>query len=416
MFVPAIARMTATLRAGRAIAAPDRHGDERPLRCRDRHGAGRRSPLAPTLLVAAAAAWALTEPQPASAQGTAKQLLAELASGDSTRCMDAGNSTSEHQEHYQTLAAELAPALVTMLEEQAPCAGSALSALVNLGPGIAEGAPAERAVPVLARIVEGEIERELTDQASSAVLVIGHYGPGAAAAVPVLERFVRERSQMHERSYAIGALAAIGDAAAPAVPALLELLAPFSPEEEGAWEKAQLRVEVVRALGAMPTAIDRSGPHLAAALADDDSSYAWTAQTALLTLGAKAVPHLVPLLSRSGTDVPERALRVLAEIGAGAGAAAPAVLRVLGADDWAMRNAARTALVAMGPTPEVVAGLAKLLDGSDEEATVAAAETLGELGKGASAALPGLRKAARSDSWPVKMAAEAAIEQIETTQ
>ena len=362
---------------------------------------------------AVAAVGVVAVPHPASAQGTAEQLLAELASGDGTRCMDAGNATSDHQEHYQTLAADLAPALVRMLEEDAPCAGSALTALVNLGPGIAQGVPAERAVPLLAAIVERELSREFTDQATSAILVIGHYGSGAAPAVPVLERFVRERSEYHERRYAILALAGIGDAASPAVPALLEHLAPVAAEDEKAWEKEQLRMDVLRALQEMPAAIDRSGPHLVAALAGEDPSAASTAQDSLVALGAAAVPHLVPLLDRPATDVRERALRALAGIGAGAAEAAPAILRSLADGDWSVSHAAREALIAIGPTPAVVAGLAKHVEGREAGAAVRAAETLGELGAGAKAALPALRKAAGSDSWEIKIAAQSAIERIE---
>jgi HEAT repeat protein len=355
-------------------------------------------------------------PSAASAQGTAAQLLAELASGDSTRCMDAGNATSEHQEHYQALAAELAPTLVRMVEENAPCAGSAISALVNLGPGIASGVPASRAVPALAAIVEAELSREFTDQTGSAILVIGHYGPQAGAAVPVLERVLRERSEYHDRSYALMTLAAIGDAAAPAAAAVVELLAPSSPEDEDAWQKDQLRADALRALAAMPAAIDRSGPHLAAALAGEDPTYASLAHDSLVAVGSGAVPHVVPLLAQPGADVRERGLRVLAAIGAPAAEAVPAVLQLLGDEEWNVSYQAREVLLAVGPTPTVVDGLAKKVEGSDEDVAVVAAELLGGFGDGAKPALPALRRAAGSDSWQLKMAAQSAVERIETPQ
>jgi hypothetical protein len=59
-----------------------------------------------------------------------------------------------------------------------------------------------------------------------------------------------------------------------------------------------------------------------------------------------------------------------------------------------------------------VAGLAKHVAGTDEDAAVQAAQTLGQLGRGAEAALPALRKAATSDSWELKLAAQEAAERI----
>lgn len=382
-----------------------------PLRSRPAGGSIRALALFCTF--ATAVAGSAVAPRAALAQGTAGELLAELASGDGTRCIDAGNATSEHQEHYQAMAAELAAPLVRMVEENAPCAGSAISALLNLGPGIAAGVPASRAVPALVAVVESELSRDFTDRAGSAILVLGHFAAEAAPAVPVLERFLRERAEYHDRGYAITALGAIGDAAVPAVPALLDLLAPTPPGDEYAWQKDQLRVDVVRALAAMPAAIDRSGPHLATMLAAEDSTLVSVAHDSLVAVGSGAVPHVVPLLAQPAVDVRERALRVLADIGTGAAAAAPAVLRLLGDEDWNIAHATQEALVALGPTPEVVAGLTGYVTGSDEDTAVRAAETLGELGGGARAALPALRKAAGGGSWRLEMAAQEAIEQIE---
>lgn len=353
------------------------------------------------------------------AQGSAKALIAELESGDSTRCIDAGNATSEHQEHYQQLAAELAVPLFNILEK-GPCPGSALTALVNVGPGIVDGIDAGRAIAALVKVVEQGLEPSASPDAASiagsAVLVIGHFGAAGAPAVPVLKRWIFERPfESFDRSYGLRALASIGDASAPVVPALLPLLAAPAEDDEQAWQKNELRNDVVRTLGWIPAAAAASAPALVAALGDADYGFRNGAIDSITKIGAPMVPHLLPALETSNAETKQAVLKILAAMGAVAADAAPAIAPLLGDEDWNVTYQAGEALRQIGPTPAGIAALVKVVgqDGK-EDAARTAAEILGGYGSAAKDALPALRKAAASGKWSLADAAKTAIAAIES--
>lgn len=366
----------------------------------------------------------LLTPSAARAQGTADALISELESGDGTRCMDAGNATSQHQEHYTAMAAKLAPGLLNILETDGPCASSALSALLNIGPGAAEGAPADRAVPVLVKIIERGTDPEgfgLRNSASSAILVVGNYGADAGPAVPVIERWIRSSADYSDRRYGLMALSEIGDPAAPAVPLLLELFAPSAEGDENAYGKEELRREVVQVLGRIPSAAAQSGPVLAAALRGEDWPLIGAASDALASLGAPAVQFVVPLLSDSDESVREGSMKVLVKMGAAAADAAPQIAAHVADENWNVRYSATEALSAIGPTPAVVKALVELVEaGRSEDATTEAMKQLASYGNAARAALPALRKVAaqaKPNAWSTLAdAAVEAIKRIEANQ
>jgi HEAT repeat protein len=351
------------------------------------------------------------------AQSSGADLLAELRSGDSTRCMNASNATSEYQEHYQTLAAELAAPLVAIVESGEGCVDNAISALLNLGSGIAEGVPADRAVPAIVKIVERGLEPtasyEQISTAGSAVIVIGHFGAKGGAAVPVLQRWATTASDYHYRSYGVDALGRLGDVAAPAVPVLLSLAEPSSEDDEHAWEKGELRAQVLRTFGYIPAAVDQTGPILAAALSGHDTS-SYIAGESLIMIGRPAVRYLVAALAEEDPEVRVRVLAVVSQIGPEAAEAAPTIAGIIAQGDWNVIYSADEAMRQIGPAPEAVAALTRVLEKQDnEDGVLAASEILGGYGSAARAALPALRKLAASKSWAVANAAKEAISAIE---
>jgi len=331
--------------------------------------------------------------------------------------MDASNSTSEYQEHYQTMAAELADPLFSIVESGEGCVDSAISALLNLGPGISEGVSADRAIPLLAGIVEQALEPhasyELVSTGGTAIIVVGHFGPEGGAAAPVLQRWISEAPDYHYREYGVDSLARIGDAAAPVVPAMMALLEPPAEDDEQAWEKNALRASVVRMLGSVPAAVEHSGPALIATLRSGEESFPYLAAESLTEIGAPAAPYLVAALDDESPEVRAQVLEILAGMGPGAAEGASRIATLLADEDWNVTYQAGEVLRQIGPTPAGVAALVKALEGSNQEAARSAAEILGTYGTGAAEALPSLRKASQSEDWMVSDAAKEAIAAIE---
>lgn len=354
---------------------------------------------------------------PAAAQGSAADLLVELASGDSNRCMEASNATSEHQEHYQTMAAELALPLVTIVESEAGCADNAVSALLNLGPGIVDGAPAARTIPALMSIVDRALEPnapyELVSTASTAILIVGYYGEEAGAAATGVQRWVAEAPDYHHRSYGVDTLSRMGDAAAPVVPAILPLLDPPAADDENAWEKNELRASVVRMLGSIPAAIDSSGPVLIATLRGGEESFPYLAAESLTAIGAPAAPYLIGALEDESPEIRAQVLEILTALGPAAADGAPVIAALMRDDDWNVSYQAAETMRQIGPTPEGIAALVEILESGDQDAASASAEILGSYGSRGSAALPALRNAAQSNDWMISDAAKGAIAAIE---
>lgn len=338
---------------------------------------------------------------------SAADFKAAFASEDTTRCMEAGNTLSEHRD----LAAELGPALIEILASGTGCTDSALSGLVNLGDGISETVPATTAVPLLIGILERGLESNYDSNASSALLIVGRWGADAGAAVPILERWLNEREDSFDRRYALGALAEIGDPAAAAIDSLLVWL---GPSDDDSYERNETRTEVARTLAHIPAAAGQSAPALVGALASEDWTLRSIASETLTALGSAAVPAIVTELSADDAERRTEAAKILGGIGSGATQAAPALAGQLTDEDWNVRYEASEALLAIGPTEEGLGAITKVLAGaSSEDSRQAAVELLGQYGNAARGALPALKKALEDESWSVRDAAKTAIAQIE---
>lgn len=378
---------------------------ERVWTSRRARTAGRTTSWAVSALALSAAA-ALS---PASAQQV--DLVAELRSGDSTRCMEAGNVADEYKEQ----AAQLAPAIFELIESGHGCAGSALSALVNLGDGIAASLDAERAVPVLTRLIEEGIEPSFGDpvhRGSSALFVIGRFGEEAAPALPTIERWIRERPDEHDKRYGLMAIADLGDAATPAAPLLIELLGP-DPDDDS-YSRNEMRLEAARTLARLPALSALAADELVAALSSEDWTLRSLAADALAAGGPEVVPALLTELDSGVDERREEAVRILGTLGEDARDAAPILAKLLVDDNWTVQYEAGNLLETLGPDERVIELLAAMLrESKNEDAVTRAAEILGSYGPAAASAVPALRHAITRESWSVTQAAEDAIEKIE---
>jgi HEAT repeat protein len=346
---------------------------------------------------------------PADAQDL--DLLAELRSGDGTRCMEAGNASSDYREQ----AAALAGPLFDLIEEGTGCVDSAVSTLTNLGEGIRQGVAAARAVPILVGLIEQGIEPEygpLVSRASSAVLVLGSFGEDAAPALPVLERWIRERSEGHEKRYALMTIGDLGAAGAAAAPLLVELLS--ADPGDDSYERGELRVEAARTLESLPAASALAADALVAALSAEDWTLRSLAADALSAAGSGVLPAVLRELESDDQERREQAIRILTNLGEDARSAGPVVAGLLVDENWTVQYQAAELLEAWGPDEAVIARLAAMMhESKNEDAVARAAEILGSYGPAAASAVPALRHAITRKSWSVTQAAEDAIRKIE---
>jgi len=248
------------------------------------------------------------------------------------------------------------------------------------------------------------------DRLQAAETIAG-MGPEAVIAALDATTVVPADASMLDTSPAvIHAMAAVGPGA---VPALCEGLLS---------EKQNVRAGAARVLREMGSRAEGAVTALAGALKDDNRWVRWYAIETLGNLGpdaASAVDALVPLLDHPDRYTRRRAVRALSQIGPVAGAAVSALVRVQKNDkDYSVRKAATAALlqVNLAEIPaesasqagQYVQELIKQLREGDQYGAVAAAKSLGNLGRDAQPAVPALIQALRSpNKWRREAAAGA---------
>lgn len=145
----------------------------------------------------------------------------------------------------------------------------------------------------------------------------------------------------------------------------------------------------------------------------------------LHSLGAEAVAALARTLSDPDVQMRRNAALVLIDLGGGYSAEARPKLNTLGAmlaligatedSDHQVRARAAHALAEIGaPARQAVPALAKLLADAEEGPRNSACIALGRIGPGASDALPALRDALNDSSADVRGFAQQAIQKIQT--
>jgi HEAT repeat protein len=171
------------------------------------------------------------------------------------------------------------------------------------------------------------------------------------------------------RLYAIGGFEALGPMASPAIPELERLL------------------------------FEKSVPECALALA---------------AIGSETIPILAKALTNANANIRAEAASGIGFLGTDAEPLTPTLIHLTKDKDRSVRISAILALK-VGSNSSTVPRLIQLLEDPDELVRKLAAEVLGEIGKGADAAVPALEKTARDPSNYVSKQAQIAIQKIRST-
>ncbi|HET7293910.1 MAG TPA: HEAT repeat domain-containing protein [Vicinamibacteria bacterium] len=232
----------------------------------------------------------------------------------------------------------------------------------------------------------------------------GESGDAAARTTVELARQLSSRDA-HARLRAAHDLARRDGAGAPAVPALVGMLADPAP---------QFRAAAARALGGIGAAAVDAAPALAQALDDRDADVRLRAQEALFTIRpspADVLGAVVRILEAPAAPGREEAARVAGRFGPEARGAVPALLAALEDPRPAVRQEAIWALGQIGPD---AAPAAPALIALCEDRTVRwrVADALGGIGPEAHAAVPALAAALGDEDADVRRLSARALGRI----
>ena len=371
---------------------------------------GRFDEAIPVLLPATAA-------QAGNLGNRAGQILQEIGPGDRRavpallESMRMGDSNARRQalsvlQRIGPMAAEAAPTLILLLSDPDPNTQSiALSILQQIGPIPDEaipvlvealkrsdnrnrdqlirfvaglGARARPAIPVLVELL-GYSDRQVRAQAVNGLQQLAPYG-GAEAASALAEAAGDDDPNV--RSQAMDGLGKLAPEGRPAaVPALIDVLESAEPANRGA------AIGVLQGYGpdgrpAIPALVGLLG----------DRQFTNPAAQALDAMGPAgedaAIPALVELLGRAGSEDRIEALHGLRHFFHGSAgplrAVLPALLEAVADDDAAVRLAAIGVLRASGPLDdrEIVDALAEALEDPNADVRLLAAQVLTYQGDG----------------------------------
>jgi HEAT repeat protein/lysophospholipase L1-like esterase len=270
---------------------------------------------------------------------------------------------------------------------------------------------------------------------AAAAWALAARGEEAAEAVPALGRALGDPSE-RVRALAAEALAAAGPAATPAVPALLDRLDDerqavrwsaaralhaigTGPEAQPALVKrlssgdAYIRAFAAFAIGQLGRQAEGAAGDLVAALRREEGRTPGRAAQAVGQVPAAVRQAVAELSAELKDPSPARrqdAARALGKLGPRAQAAGPALAGALADAEVAVREEVAIALGRLGASVPAAAGpLAVALRDPDRRVQVAAARSIGKMGVVASAALPELRLALRADDVELRALAARAI-------
>jgi HEAT repeat protein len=258
---------------------------------------------------------------------------------------------------------------------------SAASAHAQMGQ-MSEAAPTYADRPLddwqnlLARHVGKESDAD-KEQCRRAAQALGRFGPGAKQAVPLLVQALQSPSP-EVREFAVDALGRIGLEPQTVVPAILAE-ADLPPEHINYKPLAPFRRLAARALGRFGPEATAAVPLLEMALQNEDPLYRVQAALALWRISQhpQAIPALRAALKRNESETAFEAVLAVAEIGAGAKAAAPDLIEALNHPDPDVRRAAASALVPLGA--DQLEPVAQRLSDGGFQSPAAAACVLGQL-------------------------------------
>ena len=256
--------------------------------------------------------------------------------------------------------------------------------------------PEARAVPYAMSVLQ---DKGKTRDVFRAIIALGNTGPAARQAAPLLWEVFRD-GKSSDRWRAATALGRIEQGG----PVVTELVQASKERSANSHES-----DAIDALGRMGPSAHQAIPDLKRMLSDDRVAH--RAAIALWRITSDPSVCLGPLQEHCGNDY---CCECLAEMGPTAAPAVPALIGVLRRGGNPM-SAAR-ALGRIGPAAkEAVPALCECLkEKLSYGLRTEAAEALGRIGPAAGPAIPALKKLLRDDFWVVRVAAEDALELIQS--
>jgi HEAT repeat protein len=275
-----------------------------------------------------------------------------------------------------------------------------------------------------------------------AAVILGRIHSEPSISVPALVAALHD-SDARVVGDAAAAFKDFGEAAAPAIPRLIELIesGDLEIQRKAFWglrsskltEKAlpallrqlkhaepEIRREALHCIGKVGAPAGAVLDDLIAALKDDDGTVRDSAAAAIGDLGPsaeRAVPALIEALAdrRNGDRLPTFAIRALGAIGPAARPAIPAMIKTLdGGGDYRASDI-ESALSRMGPDArqEAIPHYIEQIRSDNRSAQMAASKSLGKMGRDARSAIPALEALILSDvDGSVRAAAERALAKI----
>ncbi|MBI3271954.1 MAG: HEAT repeat domain-containing protein [Planctomycetes bacterium] len=277
-------------------------------------------------------------------------------------------------------AAPAPAALLELLDDPVPEVRCAAASALSMGD--------DAAARVLAKALRDPEEKVALAAAES----LRRIGPGAGEVVPDLLKGMQSASPLVAKACidALGAMRGKGSAAVPALLKLLETL-PEEAEKKGG-------VAPLAGFASRDVPVDLTA----------------AASAALSQIGGSAVPALAEMVRSGRTPRCERAVQALAEMGAEALPAVPALALCLKRAEGGLRFELLDLLARLGPEAKAAEpSLAELLHDLDPATRTAAACTLGRLGGPATTAVLVALKAACDDPDPeVRRSAAATLFEV----
>ena len=204
--------------------------------------------------------------------------------------------------------------------------------------------------------------------------------------VPALTAVLTNKSEIVRANAAIS-LGDFGPEAKSAVPALTKLLS--DPE-------LNVKLDAATALGAIGPDAASAVPELASAMQAGPVSLTLTSASALAAIGDASVPALNKML-QDDSPLKLLAVHVLGEIGTGAGASIPELIKLLDSTDPEVKMSAITSLGEMGPAAKKAEPqLLEILKSAQDRTRNAAVFALSKMGS--KAAIPEIKKLAAESS------------------
>jgi HEAT repeat protein len=300
------------------------------------------------------------------------------------------------------------------------------------------GPDAEAAVPALAKLLQNE---ERLDVRREAILALAAIGPAAAPAVPELTAALDcvEGINTGVAAFALGSIGPDAKAAEAKLKELAEAedapvlrqtvclwaLAKMNPDDEAMQQAAipklidalkapeqMVREAAARALIDLDPDPEFTRPLMQDLMAEASPEVLNEILLALASLGEKAVPRLIEVLK-----VPEaraRAAGVIARIGPVAAPTVPGLIDALGDENPRTRSEILLALAAIGPdAKEAVPAITKALADPEPKVGYAACFALGSIGPDAIAAKADLQKNLAAEDQFLAMTSAWALAQID---